>query len=288
MAGYFGSDFDPTQPTDGSPRRQGASVFRDIKQRLKTFLGALFDLETGLLKSGVVPVTALPDVVGLTPGQYTRFTVNSKGTITLADTPTTLSGYSITDALSTGTAVLTTQGGTGTDVGPSAGQIPIGTGDGTASSTWATITSGDGSITVNATAGSIDIRSVAASVIPFVSTVRVPIGSGPVTIIAGVSGKQVYVSDLRMSVSGASAWVGTGVVVQVQDTQVVPVNYVGAPVAVLTANAYVVPSTSGVVLSDPFKQGTPTVAGQGLQVAITGGTATSGSDVYVTVWGVLK
>jgi microcystin-dependent protein len=48
MAGFLGTDFIQTSPADNDPVAEGAAQIRDIKQRLKTFCGVFFDLETGL------------------------------------------------------------------------------------------------------------------------------------------------------------------------------------------------------------------------------------------------
>lgn len=49
MAGFLGSDFVASNPTDNSNAGLGAASLRDIKTRLKTFMGVHFDLETGEL-----------------------------------------------------------------------------------------------------------------------------------------------------------------------------------------------------------------------------------------------
>lgn len=88
MPGYFGDgDFDSTQPADSDPVKRGAEWIRDVKRRLKTFCGAMFDLDTGLFKDNVVPSDALQDMEGLfsagkTSGEFTQVTVNSKGLVT--------------------------------------------------------------------------------------------------------------------------------------------------------------------------------------------------------------
>lgn len=82
--GLLGGDFDPTQPADDSMVRLGASWIRDLKSRVKRFASVLFNLETGDLKDNVVRSDSLTDS-GVTPGTYTRVTVNEKGLVTDAD-----------------------------------------------------------------------------------------------------------------------------------------------------------------------------------------------------------
>lgn len=82
MAGFFGSDFVQSQPSDSDLVKRGASVFRDIKTRIKTFLNVCFNLETGQLKDDVVPYTALRDLNPTPEGTWDRVSVNAKGLVT--------------------------------------------------------------------------------------------------------------------------------------------------------------------------------------------------------------
>jgi len=52
---FFGDDFDPTAPDDNSPVTQGAAWIRDIKARLKDFLGVSFNLDDGTLLADAIP-----------------------------------------------------------------------------------------------------------------------------------------------------------------------------------------------------------------------------------------
>lgn len=82
MAGFFGADFVQSQPSDSDLVKRGASVMRDIKTRIKTFLNVCFNLETGQLKDDVVPYTALRDLVPSPEGTWNEVDVNEKGLVT--------------------------------------------------------------------------------------------------------------------------------------------------------------------------------------------------------------
>lgn len=66
----------------------GASWIRDLKTRIKSTFGVLFNLESGDFKDNVVRSDSLIDI-GVTPGTYTQVTVNSKGLVTEGANPTT-------------------------------------------------------------------------------------------------------------------------------------------------------------------------------------------------------
>lgn len=94
MPGYFGADFNSNQPSDDDLVKKGAGIFRDIKTRLKTFLGVLFNLETGQLKDNIIASTKLKDLNPNPSGEWTRVVVNSKGLVTDGDNPdTTAASY---------------------------------------------------------------------------------------------------------------------------------------------------------------------------------------------------
>ena len=82
MAGMFGADFNASQPSDSDLVKRGASVFRDIKTRLKAFLGVCFNLETGQAKPSVFPYTVLKDLNPTPEGTWNEVDVNSKGLVT--------------------------------------------------------------------------------------------------------------------------------------------------------------------------------------------------------------
>jgi hypothetical protein len=86
MAGYFGADFNPNQPSDNDLVKKGAGIFRDIKSRLRTFLGVLFNLETGQLKDNIVGSDKLKDLLPSPAGTGNTVVVNSKGQVTQLST----------------------------------------------------------------------------------------------------------------------------------------------------------------------------------------------------------
>jgi len=51
----LGSDFLPTDPADSSAVSQGAAYIRDLKQRLKDFVGVSFNPETGAILTEAIP-----------------------------------------------------------------------------------------------------------------------------------------------------------------------------------------------------------------------------------------
>lgn len=52
---YFGTGFDPTQPTDLSAVALGAAWIRDLKTRLAGFLAVSFNVDTGTLLAAAIP-----------------------------------------------------------------------------------------------------------------------------------------------------------------------------------------------------------------------------------------
>lgn len=87
MSGKFGADFNENQPSDSDLVKKGAQWIRDIKARLKSFLGVLFNLETGDLKDNVIRSGALRDLNPSPAGTHTRVVVNAKGQVTSGDSP---------------------------------------------------------------------------------------------------------------------------------------------------------------------------------------------------------
>jgi hypothetical protein len=87
MANMLGADFNVNTPTDDDLVKRGASWIRDTRRRIKAFLTPTFDLETGLIKDGLVTIASLADMDGLTPGTYKSVTVNAKGLVTAGTSP---------------------------------------------------------------------------------------------------------------------------------------------------------------------------------------------------------
>lgn len=284
MAGFFGSDFDASQPPDSAPRRDGASWLRDIRTRLKTFLGVSFDLETGELISGSVTGASLETISGLTPGDYVGLSIDGKGRVTAAVALTTLADYGITDALGSADIISSANGGTGALSAPASdGLIPVSDAAGVA--TWSALSSADGSIVFAFGAGTIDLSAAAAAVTPFFAVVTVPYTSGVVDLVTGVAGKKAFVTGASMYLPGAS-WAGASVELQIIDSAGSPVVFAGATVAQLVTGAYL--DLSDFTLYTPFQTGAGSTTGEGISARITGGVATSGGDVTIVVSGILK
>lgn len=87
MPGFFGSDFDQTQPEDSSLVKTGAAYIRDIKARIKRFASVLFNLETGQFKEGVLDQAWMKDLSPDPSGTWTEVTVNDKGLVTGGSNP---------------------------------------------------------------------------------------------------------------------------------------------------------------------------------------------------------
>jgi hypothetical protein len=99
------------------------------------------------------------------------------------------------------------------------------------------------------------------------------------------SERKVFVQGFVMKVDGVTAWATTANV-KLQDTNASAVDFVTALVAALTGNAVVVPGTANVTLEDAYSEGSGGTTGKGLQVK--GNANGTGSDLKVTVWGVIK
>lgn len=87
MAGFLGSDFNANQPSDDDLVKKGAGIFRDIKTRLKTFFGVLFNLETGELKDNIIAYAKLKTLNPDPAGTWTSVVVNNKGLVTAGTNP---------------------------------------------------------------------------------------------------------------------------------------------------------------------------------------------------------
>lgn len=97
MPGKLGADFNAEQPGDDDLVKKGASIFRDIKSRLKTFCGVIFNLETGKLKENVINYTNLEDYHAWEEEERTgtKVTVNRKGLVVdIEDVPENASAQS--------------------------------------------------------------------------------------------------------------------------------------------------------------------------------------------------
>ena len=86
MAGMFGADFQSSQPSDSDLVKRGAAVFRDIKTRIKAFMGVCFNLETGQPKEKVFPQTSIKDKTPDPSGTWNEVDVDQKGFVTAGRT----------------------------------------------------------------------------------------------------------------------------------------------------------------------------------------------------------
>jgi hypothetical protein len=289
MAGFFGSDFDPSNPADTDAVAQGAGRIRDVKQRIKTFFGGLFNLETAAWLTAVIPSDALQAIGGLTAGTYTNvtLTVNTKGQITSISTGSAGS-YKTAGAVETYAT-----GGTGLSSLPGNGMIPIGNGAGYTLA--AIVAAAGGGIVVTLGAGTItlSINPAYFPSLPFFAEATLPSATGatPVQLVAPIVsgpllGRKLYLNKFIMRVDGATAWTTTSIVT-LTDTNGTPNPFVTVPVAALTANARVLESTAGVILEDSFSRGTGSATNAGLQI-FADVNAGAGSNLIVQASGFYK
>lgn len=97
--------------------------------------------------------------------------------------------------------------------------------------------------------------------------------------------EKIYLQGFIAKVNGGTLWATTATV-KIQDNNGTPVDFVTIAVAALTGNAVVIPATANVTLEDAYAIGTGGTAGKGLQ--LKGNANGTGSDLKVTVWGVIK
>lgn len=281
----LGAGFDDSQPAGSTtPANQIDESVRDIKTRLKGWATVLHDLETGQFKDNIIASAKLMDT-GVTPGDYTKFTVNAKGQITAASSPTTLAGFGITDAEGASSMKSTQYGGTGLDASAAAnGTLLIGTGAGLA---LATLTAGD-NIDISNASGGITI-STNLPTTPWLGKATLPSATAitPVALLADEdvpTGKKPILQGYILTVNGGTLWATTSEV-KIQDSDTSPNDFASIGVAGLTANATLFPSSANTTLHSPFTLGNGGVNGKGLQ--IKGDANGTGSDIVVTAWGVL-
>ena len=78
----LGSGFNSSDPSDDDLVKYGASWIRDVKARLKSFVGVLFNPDTGQLKDNVIAPAKLTSLSPDPSGAYNWGTVNDKGLVT--------------------------------------------------------------------------------------------------------------------------------------------------------------------------------------------------------------
>ncbi len=113
----------------------------------------------------------------------------------------------------------------------------------------------------------------------------------PVELLADAEvpdGKKVYVDGFIVNVNGSTAWTDdTGTKIVIEDKAASPANVCEIAKAQLTGNAVLGMFSTGVTLGAAVKQGTGLTAAKGLQVKADD-DFTAGSDILVTIWGVIK
>lgn len=145
----------------------------------------------------------------------------------------------------------------------------------------------DGTVTATPTV-TVDFSAAANAVTPFSVTQALVATNAatPVTLVADSAvpaGKKVYVDGFKINVSGTNGWAAGTVTIRDSSTNA----FAAVANTALTNAAYVTPVTAaGVTLSAPFKANTGSATAKGLQVI--GSTNTTGSDLNVTVHGVIK
>ena len=127
--------------------------------------------------------------------------------------------------------------------------------------------------------------------VPFVATATVTSTTSatatsllPATAVP--TGKKVYVTGFVAKVNGATAWTTTSTV-KIQDTNSSAVDFFTIAVAALTGNAELRPGTSNVTSENAYVLGSGSTAAKGLQVKANA-NAGAGSNLVVTVWGIIK
>lgn len=121
------------------------------------------------------------------------------------------------------------------------------------------------------------------------ATITSAAAATPVNLVpdtAVPAGKKCYLEGFLLRVNGATGW-GTTANVKIQDTNGTPVDFATVLVALLTNAARVgCEPKSNLTLEDAFAAGTGGTAAKGLQVV--GDANGTGSDLIVSVWGVIK
>ncbi len=120
------------------------------------------------------------------------------------------------------------------------------------------------------------------------ATITSAAAATPVSLLSDLvvpDGKKVYLEGFIAKVNGATLWATTANV-KIQDTNGTPVDFVTMLVAALTGNATVVPGTANVTLENAYALGTGGTLSKGLQ--LLGNANGTGSDLVVSVWGVIK
>lgn len=137
-------------------------------------------------------------------------------------------------------------------------------------------------------AGTVGTTELAQQFVVATATLTSAAGSTPVEIVADATvgaGRAFYLCGWRAVVNGGTLW-GTVTNVYIKDNAGSPVTLVDIPVAALGANAIVGELTANVALGTPVITGAGATTAKGLNI-VANATGT-GSDLIVTVWGLVK
>lgn len=99
------------------------------------------------------------------------------------------------------------------------------------------------------------------------------------------AGRKVYLQGYISRVNGATNW-ATTTSIKIQDTSAVDFITIAVAAGTTNGNIRTVPGTASVTLEDSFANGSGGTAAKGLQVK--GNANGTGSDMLITVWGVIK
>lgn len=99
------------------------------------------------------------------------------------------------------------------------------------------------------------------------------------------TGRKVYLQGYLLKVDGATDW-GTTATVKIQDKNAVAVDFVTLDASMLDGNEKHGPWSDSATIEDAFAEGTGGTAAKGLQVK--GNANGTGSDIKLTVWGVIQ
>lgn len=154
-----------------------------------------------------------------------------------------------------------------------------------------TITNGQGAGSVRAALNSMfgDLYGT----VPFTVTASLTAAAAgtPVHVLPAASvpaGKKAYITEVLLNVNGGTAWTDlTATVVKLQDTAASPVVGVTIPKALLLGNALVSLFTATLTLATLILRGTGFTTAKGIDIVADANFA-AGSDIYVTISGVIK
>lgn len=99
------------------------------------------------------------------------------------------------------------------------------------------------------------------------------------------TGRKAYPMGYVSRVDGATNWATTASI-KIQDTSAVDFFTITVNAATTNGNIETVPGMSNIAMDDAFAEGAGGTSGKGIQVV--GNANGTGSDMKVTVWGIIK